>query len=222
MPDLNRLKYSRLAFFFAFSVIFSVGFSVGFSVDFFGACSVVFFGASSSLSVVESAWADSGVAPNGPVPALGTTHAPDLLPSQPSLIASGPMTAAEAKEQLKDFQKAQKTELRAFDKSQESSYKELKSTLAAEYDTWFRSETEKRHAFQATHPNGGKMRDYIHDFEVRLKEIKDNSASKLATRKANDRSALQQLKDGQKVRLQQFEAALKEGHRPDASLWPQR
>src|SRR5262245_31754182 len=95
----------------------------------------------------------------GGTPAVVTPPTPTPPPLHPD----------EGKKLLKEFQKAQKTQLKAADHRQDLELKELKNSQKARIREWETKEKELRHAFFKEHSKGPDRRTYIQDFLTRRK-----------------------------------------------------
>jgi hypothetical protein len=136
------------------------------------------------------------------------------LPPQP------PLTPAEGKVVLKEYQRAQYSELKAVEHRQKLELKELKASHGARQKEWDRRETEARHKFFAEHTNGPDRRAYIQDFIERRKSFLQLLNDERTQRTHEQEVRYNSVKSDQNTHLREFQESLMRGERPPARLWP--
>lgn len=132
---------------------------------------------------------------------------------------TGPSTA-EAKKLMKEFKRAQVSQLKALSHQQELDYKELKTTLKTEKSEIKTAEQKARKTFFDEHPKGTERREYIKRYIERMKKMESDHSHALEDRKKSHRDAKEALIKEQKEKLAEFEKVLKNGTLPDETLWP--
>ena len=143
---------------------------------------------------------------------------PSLLPS-PAAVPEK-ITAADSKLLLKEFQKAQSTELKALEHRHKLELKELKAASSLRQKEWEKREEEARHKFFAEHTRGPDRRGYIKDFMERRKVFQQLLKDEGVNRAHEQDVRLKAMKQDQASRLKEFQTALGRGERPSQSLWP--
>ncbi|MCM0606641.1 MAG: hypothetical protein KA715_11170 [Xanthomonadaceae bacterium] len=132
---------------------------------------------------------------------------------------TGP-SSSETKKLLKEFKRAQSSQLKALNHQQDLDLKELKTTLKTEKGEIKTHEQKARKAFFDEHPKGAERREYIKAYIDRMKKMEADHARALDDRKKAQRDAKEALIKEQKDKLTQFEDVMKNGTLPDDSLWP--
>ncbi|MBC7691731.1 MAG: hypothetical protein H7222_08160 [Methylotenera sp.] len=121
---------------------------------------------------------------------------------------------------IKEFKKAQATELKNFEKSQKSELRDLKSSQTAHQKEWEAKEKETRHVFFQANPGGPERRSYVKDFldrrKVMVNVLKDEQVRRSQEQEVKKRALI----EDQRGKLKEFEEALAKGEHPNNSLWP--
>lgn len=145
-------------------------------------------------------------------------------PSSPPAALPSPvpalLKASEAANLLREFQRAQASEIKAVEHRHKLELKELKSTHSIRQKEWERQEKEQRHKFFAEHPRGPDRRGYIKDFMERRRNFQQLLKDETASRANEQGVRVQAMKQDQVSRLKEFQAALAKGERPPQQLWP--
>lgn len=132
---------------------------------------------------------------------------------------TGPSNS-EAKKLLKEFHKAQTSQLKALVHQQQLDLKELKTTLKTEFREVKAKEQAARKKYFEEHSKGPEKREYMKQFIARMKKLESDHAHALEDRKKSQRDAKEALQKEQNAKRLQFETALKGGTIPTDSLWP--
>lgn len=157
-------------------------------------------------------------AAQGPSAAAASPGIP--APSGAPVPSASPARAWDARGLLKEFQRAQYSELKALEHRQKLELAEQKSSQKARLKAWEKSEEVDRHKYFADHRQGEDQRAYVHDFirrrETLLKDLADQRTKLIADQAA----VFKALKDSQASKLSDFKSQLAKGQKPDEGLWP--
>lgn len=151
--------------------------------------------------------------------------------ASPAPVASGAPTAAtgtasatvnpdQARQLLRELQKAQSTELKALAHRNSLEMREIRASQAARTREWESKERDARHKFFAEHQRGPERRAYIQDFVERHKAFDQMLADERQRRAQEQDARLKAIKADQAAKLREFQSDLKKGLRPPATLWP--
>lgn len=132
---------------------------------------------------------------------------------------TGP-SSSEAKKLVKEFHRAQSSQMKALIHQQRLDLKELKATLKTEFKEIKSKEKENRKKFFEEHSKGSEKREYMKGFIARMKKLESDQSTALDERKKEHARIKEELIKEQKTKREQFESVLKGGTLPDESLWP--
>jgi len=134
------------------------------------------------------------------------------------------LTPAQAKNILKEFSKAQRTEMKAIDHRFKFEMKELLASHAARTREWETKEKNARHQFFQDHSRGPDRRGYIQDFIERRDAFYKRIAEEKAQRVHDQADRIAAVKQDQATKFKEFQKALEEsqasGKLPSMELWP--
>ena len=143
------------------------------------------------------------------------------LAAEPSPLATpSPAHSYEPKQLLKEFIRAQSSELKALEHRQKLELAELKSANSARLKYWNKTEENDRHQFFADHPRGVDRREYIQGFKRRREDLLKLMSDEKTKRLSDQATQLKALKEDQAAKLKEFKDHLAKGEKPDESLWP--
>lgn len=156
-------------------------------------------------------------------PGFGDTPPSSPLPSvipSPSAAPLRNLTLDEARRLRSQFQKAQWSELGAFDHRKKFEIREMDQAHKARLKEFDTQETKLRHDYFREHTKGPEKRAYIKDFKSRqdilVKELKNQRAQKVTDYKSKREGLVSDQQEKQK----EFEFDLGNLLRPRESLWP--
>jgi hypothetical protein len=175
------------------------------------------------LSLLASLPAAS-VQADGPVPVVAPSTPPALSATSPSPSPSPTVqkiTPAEAKNLLREFEKAQRSELKALEFRQKFELKELKASQTARRKEWEAKESIALHDFLNQHKKGDEIRAYTADRRVRHTAFLQLLNEELTQRTQNQQVRTNSVKSDQASRLKEFQDSVARGERPPARFWPQ-
>ncbi len=121
---------------------------------------------------------------------------------------------------LREFLKAQNTELKAVDHQQKFEMKELKASQDAREKDWNKAEKEARHQFFESHPKGSERREYVQAFIRRRDELHKRYNDERNQKKKEQEAKVAALRKEQSERLKVFKESLEKGASPRPDLWP--
>jgi hypothetical protein len=153
-----------------------------------------------------------------PTPAATPVPTASVAPVEAPAVAK--LTAADAKSLLKEFQRAQSSELKALSHRQKLELRELKAAQKARQKEWERREKEARHKFFAQNHKGPDRRAYIKDFIARRESFIKMISDERSQRSNEQDVRIRSLRQDQGARLREFKEALQKGERPADRLWP--
>ncbi len=122
---------------------------------------------------------------------------------------------------MREFQKAQLGEIRAFEHRQKFELRELKASQGARQREWEKKEREDRHKFFLDHIKGPDRRTYVGDFLERRKLFMKILSDERQSRGSELDIKLRSLKEEQLDRLREFRDYLDRRVRPPMTLWPE-
>ncbi len=127
----------------------------------------------------------------------------------------------EGKVLLREFSRAQVTQVKALEHRNQFELKEFKVSQDFKFKEWKSREQEARHRFFSEHLNGTERRVYIQSY-VQRRDALLNDLSSEKSKKAQELDfKINELKDVQGKKLQEVKKLLEKGKRPDPSLWPE-
>lgn len=141
----------------------------------------------------------------------------DIVPSSPPQV----LPLNEAKVLLKEFQRAQKTEIKALEHQQKFELSELRASQKVRQREWEAQEREARHRFFSVHLQGVDRRAYIKSFLERRQALNQILADERAQRAHDFEVRKKALKDDQQAKMKEFQSLLSQGQKPPTRLWPQ-
>ena len=140
--------------------------------------------------------------------------------ASPNPLVKVLITEQEAKTLLKEFLKAQASELKAIEHRTRFELKELKSSQDTRQREWKKAEDDARHTFFEVHNQGPERRTYIQDFIKRRDQFR-RSLSDERTQKTQEKELNGvQVRQKQLLNLNEFKKSLERKERPDPGLWP--
>jgi hypothetical protein len=131
-----------------------------------------------------------------------------------------PISSADGKKLLSEFDKAQASEVKALKRRQSQEIKELKYSQDARRREWERKEKEERHRFFAQHKKGAERRAYIKDFIERRNAFFQILSDEMTQRKQSQDARLKSIQAEQGEKKRDFQNCLDRGERPPQRLWP--
>ena len=160
--------------------------------------------------------------------ASGVVSAPSSQPSAspvalavPSPVPSAtPLTEAESRTLMREFVRAQRSEVKALEHRQRTELTELKQSQKVTRKEWEQREKTARHKFFEENEKGPERRVYVKAFLKRGDDFRAAQKSELNERKKQHAQALSDLKAAQAKRLKEVEGLLRQHIRPAESLWP--
>jgi hypothetical protein len=121
----------------------------------------------------------------------------------------------------REFIRAQETEMKNFESREKSAAQKFKQNQKLKQSSFdLRERDQRRKYFAEPHP-GVEKRAYMKDLLQRRDELKKTLADETAQFQADAEARLEKLVDDQHAHRAEFEKALKNGVRPDDSVWPQ-
>jgi hypothetical protein len=151
---------------------------------------------------------------------LAQANPPAPSPAPAATVGPETIAPAEGKRLLSEFQRAQKSELKALVHRHDLEQKELKASQAARQNEWDRQEKAARHKFFSENPRGPDRRAYIKDFLIRGKTFRQMLKDEKTQRTEEQKARLKAMREDQAQRLKEFKEALGRNERPPARLWP--
>jgi hypothetical protein len=121
---------------------------------------------------------------------------------------------------LKEFTRAQSSELKALEHRNKFEFKELKASQALKLKEWEKKEKEARYRFFETHAKGPERRAYVQDFIKRRDALRKQLAEERTLRSDEYDATVDKLRQEQATRLKQFKKSLDQGTPPPLELWP--
>lgn len=141
-------------------------------------------------------------------------------PSSRPMPAVAQIAAKEGKALLKQFKKSQRLQYKALEHRQSAEIKELKASQDARYREWRTKEKDERKKFFDLNREGAKRRAYIKDFMERREALLSIFAKERKERVKEQEVRRKAIHEDQVLKQKQFEDSLKQGVRPNDSLWP--
>ncbi|MGK5086357.1 hypothetical protein WDW86_02270 [Bdellovibrionota bacterium FG-2] len=145
---------------------------------------------------------------------------PYCIPSPVPALKPAALSTEEIQRLLREFQRAQIAEVRAFEHRQKFELRELKASQAARQREWEKKEREDRHKFFLDHTKGPERRAYITEFLDRRKMFMKILSDERASRGSELDVKLRSLKEEQQDRVREFRDFLDRRERPPVTLWP--
>ena len=131
-----------------------------------------------------------------------------------------PLTAAEKKKLLSEFQKALTDQRGALAHQEKSAFKELSATQKFKQRKWREEQKTARHQFFDQHMSGPERREYVQAYLKKKEEFDAGiKAEYLAAKKTWMEKSIA-LRTMQKDLEGKFNASLAQGVRPPVDLWP--
>jgi hypothetical protein len=131
-----------------------------------------------------------------------------------------PVTAPEKKTLLSEYNRAQSNEEKALRHVSKSQMRELTAAQSQRNRTWHEQEKRARRDFFAAHTSGPERRKYVQDYIQRKKDFDLLMKNEYEAARKDSATKLDQLLTRQKDQRKKFKAALDQGQRPSADLWP--
>ncbi len=155
---------------------------------------------------------------------LGASPLPTPFPSPSSLgsrLSVEPITAAvKEKTLLREFQKAQTSEVKAIEHRHKFELKELKASQALRLKDWEKKEQDARHQYFAVHNQGPERRAYIQDFIKRREAFRKSLTEEKSHHTQVQDARLTNVRQEQQKKFKEFKMALDQGKDPETHLWP--
>jgi hypothetical protein len=155
--------------------------------------------------------------------ALCAAAAPVTLPSiAPSSTPgiSNQRLQSDSKVLLREYLRAQRSEVKAIEHRNQFELKELKASQNSRRKEWEAHEKEERYKFFEAHPKGSERREYVQDFIRRRDEIQKQFSEEKAQKIRDQEKALAVVRQEQAARLSEFKKAIAQGQHPSPELWP--
>ena len=149
-------------------------------------------------------------------PLAQASPVPTPTVSAPTLVQLG----LDPKVLIKEFQKAQKSEIKALEHRYEFELKELKASQSTRMKEWKDREEKARHLFFEQHGNGPERRLYIQDFMRRRDELNQANKEEIARRLKEQSERVEAVRSDQLLKLTGFKSTIEKGFQPSANLWP--
>jgi hypothetical protein len=146
--------------------------------------------------------------------------AADTEPSPVPAPSALPSHSYEPKQLLKEFVRAQASELKAIEHRQKLELAEMKSSHAARLKYWNQSEENDRHQFFKDHTRGEERREYIQGFKRRREDLLKLIVDERTKHVSDQLAELKKLKEDQAAKLKSLKDQIAKGEKPDESLWP--
>ena len=149
------------------------------------------------------------------------TPSPEPSPSPSSQVSPKPSSVPLNKNiLLREFLKAQKSEVRAIEHRYKYELLELKAAQDAREREWQNAETVARHKFFEAHALGPDRKNYIQDFLKRKDALHKLFNEERNQHKQEQDARVTAIQKDQAIRLKDFKQALEGGKSPPSSLWP--
>lgn len=123
-------------------------------------------------------------------------------------------------QQMREFIKQQKKEINKILDQRKIQLKELKASQAKQMSEWEASEVIKRRQFFRMHPKGADKRDFILDRDLRRIALKNSFISERKHIENDYEVRIKSLKEDQASKLEEFKTLLAQGELPPLRLWP--
>ncbi len=169
-----------------------------------------------SLILILSVSATSLADPAAPLVGLPSVTPPSAAPAQ---TPEAPLSADDKKKLSRQMKKSLSDETSAFDRQERSATKELVLSQSQHAKSWKEQEKRTRHQFFNDHTKGSERRQYVQDYQIRLKEFDKSLRDEAAKSKSDWKQKREALKQSQKDREAQFKTALDQNKRPDPSVF---
>lgn len=175
----------------------------------------------------------SGTQPStDPSPVVSPSLAPEALALPLSTAAPSPspfpspspvakLTPAAAKQLLREFTRAQATELKGLKHRHSLELQELRVSQKARQKEWKTKEADSRHKFFAVHKKGAERRAYITDSLERRKAFFQLLSEEEAQRLRDQDARFKAVRADQSTKLKEFQDFLGRGLIPPPRLWPE-
>ncbi len=144
----------------------------------------------------------------------------DAIPQPAPVPSTSPLVSIDSKNLLREFKKAQRSELLSLEHQQKMGIKELKASQEHRFKEWKNAEKEKRHHYFQENLQGIKRREFMQDFYQRreglLNLIKEERSQRLIEHGARHKA----IQADQEFKAQKFKEYLDRGEQPPRELWP--
>lgn len=160
----------------------------------------------------------SSVASPLAAPAGGPSGAAEASPS-PS--AAPELTVAQSRSLLKEFKRAQRTELQALKHRHSTELKELRASHRARSREWKTKENARRHELFAKTQNPQERRAYFKDRQERWDAYRKLLAGEILQRQNEQKARRKAVEQDQALKLREFNSYREKKQQPPTSLWPQ-
>ena len=139
----------------------------------------------------------------------------------PSATATPPIsiTPEEKKKMIKEFKTVTSEEMTVFDHREKTAAKDLSSAQSIHAKKWRDQERKTRRAYFAEHTHGPDRRNYVQEYQQRLREFDQSLKEETANSKAMWKQKREDLKSSQKEREIRFKSAMDQNQQPDDSVW---
>lgn len=139
------------------------------------------------------------------------------------LCAASPtpsLTQTEFSISLKEFVRAQKTQVQALKHRYKSELDELKASQDIRQKEWRQLENDARHKFFEEHTKGTERRTYMHDFIRRRDAFHKLLVEERVRRMKEQEVHINQIRSDQSLKFNAFRNSLEKGEHPAVGLWP--
>lgn len=139
--------------------------------------------------------------------------------SSPAPLQPKPITEAQKKKLASEFDQALKVEIRALNHQMQAEFKAVQSSQRIREREWKAREKRERRDFFKSTDSGPEKTSWMEDRKKRYEELKKDFKLELDRVNQDQTERRKRGFEDQKQRREKFEAALKEGVRPDPQLW---
>lgn len=155
--------------------------------------------------------------------AICAAAAPATLPTMtptPSPEGEVQQGRLDSKALLREYVRAQRSEIKAIEHRNQFELKELKASQNSRRKEWEAREKQERYKFFESHPKGSERRDYVQDFIRRRDELQKQFAEEKAQKVREQEAVLTEKRKEQASALSEFKKAISQGKSPSPDLWP--
>lgn len=157
-------------------------------------------------------FAEDPVVPSPPAEMTGATGPTGTVPKQ--------LSKSDGASLLREFLKAQKSELKALEHRQKLELQGLKAAQNARLKEWKQKEREARSKYFAEHTKGPERRAYVKDERERYSSLQALFKDERAQREREHEVRRKAVMDDQVVKLKEFQELITRSEYPPAKLWP--
>ncbi len=158
-----------------------------------------------------------------PSPATSPIASPSpATPAAASSPSTSSLSTAEQKSLLREFKRAQFSELQALRHRHRLEARELRASHRAKIREWEAKEKTARHEYFAANPKGRERRAYVKDYKQRYEDLRSTLEAERKQREREREEQANSLRQKQARRLKEFRSYLDRGEQPPSELWPDR